>query len=266
MAPSILAKREWKAVSCHFDPNFSAIAILTTIVIIVLTITIEIVANAPFPESKKEEPTTPLPESATQNEADAEPEAPKPPPPAPQIVLPEANKPPRVRALRTIWATMLIIPICIAFGLRIDNAVNTIYYGKCNNMTINPSWTLIAIFNIVPFACACTAWLRTVVDCILVRWNKSIAYWVWPPLFPLYWVIFPLIFLWAMLEFGAYGLMGKKSPRGKNKVEEVEMQDQEQDEESRALVDNVDGLREDDDETVYEAQSPKESKFDDDMV
>jgi hypothetical protein len=95
------------------------------------------------------------------------------------------------RAHNLMVATLFIIPICIVFALRIRDAKRPVgpadYDAFCRKeMHVSRTqWWAVVLFNIVPLICACMAWLRTLVDCILVRWNRSLTYEMWPPVWPI---------------------------------------------------------------------------------
>lgn len=114
------------------------------------------------------------------------------------------------RANRFVVATLAIVPLWIAFAFRIpDTQVSSL--GDCAGKIsfAPPNWFAITIFNILPLTCASTAWLGSLIDCVLARFNRSMPYHYWPPALPIYGVF---ILLKIMLETATLHLMGGLKP------------------------------------------------------
>ncbi len=124
-------------------------------------------------------------------------------------------------------------------------------------VTAEPNTKSLVVSSIV-FVCASVAFLRTVVDCILARWNTTITYdtdgpglFFWMPCMPFVLVFAALFSVFEGVKVVAAWLTGDSEVsswtqgKGKGKAkateqEGVELQE-EQDEERRGLVANVDG-------------------------
>ncbi|KAF2470367.1 uncharacterized protein BDR25DRAFT_343124 [Lindgomyces ingoldianus] len=181
-----------------------------------------------------------------------------------QDTLTPSNTPPDVRAKRLICAIFLITPICIAFGFRIQDTI--LHYPTACNCPNNPhiappNWWAITIFNILPFVCACSAFLRALTDCILARWNKSLRDEWWPEYAPIVAIAWMVLILPAVVGgifwFVAMWFMGAlETEIGQNAKVKVP-----QDEESQVLVNSMDEREregEDDEETMYSLRSSAE--------
>lgn len=163
------------------------------------------------------------------------------------------NPSPHIRANRFVVATILYSLILTVFILRIQDASKRPYVDILCRHLIHPPpphWTAIAILNIIPFICASFAFLRTLVDCVLVRCGTGLAYnpakgqYFWTPLMPFMIVFCAVYLLMECLKIPVACLMGDREVslwtrknKGKNKIESIEMQS----EEAQGLVDNVDG-------------------------
>ncbi|KAH8657850.1 hypothetical protein BX600DRAFT_468266 [Xylariales sp. PMI_506] len=120
---------------------------------------------------------------------------------------------PVLRANRFIGATLAIVPLCIAFAFRIkDTRVESL--GTCiyHIDFVPPNWVAISIFNILPLACACTAWLRTLVDCVLFRFDTALSYEHWPHALPISLPVLLVILLGIRLRDATMYLMGQPIP------------------------------------------------------
>lgn len=177
---------------------------------------------------------------------------------------------PNVRANRFIAAVILYALVLTAFILRIQDINNPYvrpmcrpYVGKWKGTggIPDPNWWAVVLLNILPFIAASFSLIRTVVDCLLVRWRQVLSYdapigdeaWrMWPPCMPFF-IVFVAIFV---LIDGLFGwpvawLMGRprssiwSTPRNESgRREDIEMQG----EETRRLVDSVDGEGTEDEE------------------
>jgi hypothetical protein len=90
-----------------------------------------------------------------------------------------ASPSPHTRATRLAFAMILYAGVLAAFILRIQEAMQRPYVDILCTRFIHPStpnWAAIAFLNVIPFACASVAFLRAVVDCLLVRSGTSLAY------------------------------------------------------------------------------------------
>jgi hypothetical protein len=160
------------------------------------------------------------------------------------------NPSPTIRANRLALATILIIPLCVAFGFRIaDTAPPDVRY-ECREIlksSMQPTWGAIIPLNIVPFIIASVAWMRAFVDCLLVRWGKTLqcinnvegSGIGWPPFAPLFWglvmVCLPIMGIWELVKKGAVWMMGSPDT-AESATEDIELGG----EERVRLVDDVD--------------------------
>jgi hypothetical protein len=113
---------------------------------------------------------------------------------------------PSTRARRFTRSTILLIPICLVLGFRMANRTS----GECMRYIASAPlhW-----WDIVLFIIAVDAWLRALIDCLLVRWGKGLRYpakssWGlgWPPFAPVSLVITVAA---SLANKGAKWLMGK---------------------------------------------------------
>jgi hypothetical protein len=154
---------------------------------------------------------------------------------------------PHTRASRFVVASFTMVPLILAFVFRIKGTEMPNYPQKCidNTDIEGPVWVAIAIFTILPFSCACIAWLRSLVDCVLVRFGTSLkdtSDTVWPSCLP----IMGLLMLIGKLRYLALEgvLKAMQHPQGKRK-EDIEMGSGE---EGTGLVENME--RSDNEETA----------------
>ena len=189
---------------------------------------------------------------------------------------------PHVRANRLAVSTFLFGLVLTAFIIRIEEATTSPYIDPtCWSIihTTPPNWTAIVFLNIIPFVLASFAFLRALVDCMLVRWNMGLTNdtkskrddrYFWFPLMPFLLVCGICYVLMELVKIPIAFLMGdrevslwtsKTKNKGKKKVEDTEMQG----EEAQGLVDNVDGQGGADEQSVGEPPaydevcSPRES-------
>jgi hypothetical protein len=90
-----------------------------------------------------------------------------------------ASPSPHTRATRLAFAMILYAGVLAAFILRIQEAMQRPYVDILCTRFIHPStpnWTAITFLNIIPFVCASVAFLRAIVDCLLVRSGTSLTY------------------------------------------------------------------------------------------
>jgi hypothetical protein len=159
---------------------------------------------------------------------------------------------PAIRANRLTLATILIIPLCVAFGFRMADTVPPDVRYECEEVIkplLQPTWGAIIPLNIVPFVIASVAWIRAFVDCLLIRWRKSVQYLSnvegsgitigWPPFAPLYWaflvVLLPIGVIREFMKKGAVWMMGSPDI-AESATEDIELGG----EERVRLVDDVD--------------------------
>jgi hypothetical protein len=86
---------------------------------------------------------------------------------------------PHTRATRLAIALILYAITLGTFIARIHAATNHphIDYRCRPYLSIpSPNWTAITLLNIIPFICATFAFLRALVDCVLVRWKSGLVY------------------------------------------------------------------------------------------
>ncbi|KAJ4377348.1 hypothetical protein N0V83_000173 [Neocucurbitaria cava] len=285
--------------------------ILCTLVLIICTILLEIFTHARLDccdfgkEAKDEEAarlaadvsqdssaiplTTVVEQPQPQPEPQAEPQPtsinnnqPKPDVTPAEVKKPDfccAENPTRhVRANRSALSTLLFGLALAAFIIRMQEATARPYRDRCSRLVhaTPPNWTAIIFLNIIPFVFASFAFLRTLVDSVLVRWNKTLTYdadkmpFFWAPCMPIMVVFMIAYLLVELVKVPIACLMGdrevslwtsKIKDKGKKKAEEAEMQS----EEAQGLVDNVDGQDDGDDGSVGrppaydEVCSPRES-------
>ncbi|CAO2647233.1 Nn.00g081550.m01.CDS01 [Neocucurbitaria sp. VM-36] len=172
---------------------------------------------------------------------------------------------PQVRANRLAVSTFLFSLVLMAFIVRIEEATTSPYIDPTCWHIIRatpPNWTAIVFLNIIPFVLASFAFLRALVDCVLVRWNKGLTNdtkserddrYFWFPLMPFLLVCGICYVLMELVKIPIAFLMGDRevslwTSKTKKKVEDTELQG----EEAQALVDNVDGRDEVDEQSVGE--------------
>lgn len=139
--------------------------------------------------------------------------------------LNETAAPPRLRTHRFLVATVLLSAILTLASIRLSDGV------ACGG-----SWWLMSIFSILPILTAFCAWLRTLVDCILWRWESSVAEKYWPPALP----IFALVFLLTICGVAIYHECDKPRKRSGQDIELGADEEGGQDEED-ALIGNMEG-------------------------
>lgn len=177
------------------------------------------------------------------------------------------NVSPNIRANRLITAIFVYAGVLTFFIIRMRDirvphlrpecAGYTSLYRASDKMPV-PNWWVVLLLNILPFVCASFGLLRTIVDCALVRWEQGLGYgdkkadktWTWPVCMPLValW-FFPYMAIKVLLVFPIACMMGRslksawsnaisKARTARN--DDIEMQS----EETRRLVDDVDGAEE----------------------
>ncbi|KAF2465164.1 uncharacterized protein BDR25DRAFT_346268 [Lindgomyces ingoldianus] len=235
---------------CHFkfgfynDSTFDPVAILLTVGLTVLTIITEVVVSSSWIQKK----WTP-----SSNDV------------SPPSLSHELNRLLSSRATRFVAASFLLIPVCLIFGYLIRS--HTQDYGGCETVVeiAEPNWWLIAVFNIFPFVCACTAWLRALVGCVVVRWGRDGRgdYTMWPGSLPPFAILLPFSLVALVLRSGALWMMGKPEEA---EVRDIELGGGEAGEERMHLVQNVDGSEredyddEDEDEDELTVYNPRDSE------
>ncbi|KAF2730236.1 hypothetical protein EJ04DRAFT_48492 [Polyplosphaeria fusca] len=238
-----------------FESNGSPAPIFCTVALCFFTIMTEFLANG----AKNTEPKKKADENDNAPNRDAEANAQENGTQKGSVTF--SNPSPRLRMKRLIGASLAIIPVIITFGIRMDTVRSLAdkcspYYG------VELNWTFVVLFNIMPFIAASTAWLRAFVDCLLVRWNKSLSYWMWPPVFPISYGFYPLLAVLGLCMMegpkAIQWLMGNPDMReeGEEATELGEV-----DEESRPLVADVDAPEDDEVTVVGGSSSPVEDGF-----
>jgi hypothetical protein len=119
----------------------------------------------------------------------------------------EPHPSPSTRARRFTRSTILLIPICLVLGLRMADRTSE----EC--MRYIASSAPLNWWDIVLFIIAVDAWLRALIDCLLIRWGKGLRYpakssWGlgWPPFAPVSLVITVAA---SLVNKGAKWVMGK---------------------------------------------------------
>lgn len=116
---------------------------------------------------------------ATETRPEAVKKKPRPPPDCCTCCIPKP--PPNVRANRLIAAVFLYTVVVTAFSIRINGIVNPYISPHCRTYftdvnVAGPNWWAVGLLNILPLVIATLSLLRTVVDCFLVRWGRSLKY------------------------------------------------------------------------------------------
>jgi hypothetical protein len=119
-----------------------------------------------------------------------------------------------------------------------------------------PWWWPITIVNILPFVSACMAWLRTLVDCVLVRWGKALNFAYWKAFAPFYLIFAVPMLIGKRLETCILFCMGRK----RKTAPDVEMDRLTASEEEQALMRRPEDQAEDDDTTMYSPRGSLDSR------
>ena len=151
------------------------------------------------------------------------------------------------RASRFAVASFKMVPLILAFVFRIKGTEVPDYPQKyIDNTNIEGLvWVAIAIFTIFPFSCACTAWLRSLVDCVLFRFGTSLkdtSDTIWPSCLP---IMGPLKLIGKLKDLAMEGVLKAMQHPLEKRKEDIEMGSGE---EGTALVENME--RGDDEEVV----------------
>ncbi|KAF2021259.1 hypothetical protein BU24DRAFT_416918 [Aaosphaeria arxii CBS 175.79] len=256
------------------DSKSDATGFWLTVAILILTFAIEwsAFASEKTKSAKPEESTTtPTPDNSDVPAAESQPTQDTPQSTSNDEWLSSFNwnVSPQQRATRFVLASFLMIPCLIAFVYRIKGATNGLEATLCNEID-PPNWALLVIFSILPFACSVTAWLRTLVDCILSRWNRHLNYW-WPCLLPVAAALFGTFMVVCTLFVLVRGcvliLMGRsesafdfESQSSPPESVELSAVSSEVPDEERGLMHDVDAGATDDDATVYSPRSSVEEE------
>lgn len=135
----------------------------------------------------------------------------------------ESHPSPSTRASRLTQSTILLMPMCLVFGFQIADTTSSNIRHECMQYlasSLQPNWWAITFLNIVPFVITVDAWLRALIDCLLVRWGKRLRYpaedfsWLgWPPCAPVLYVIMvvaiPVFVFVFFLDMGAKWVAGE---------------------------------------------------------
>jgi hypothetical protein len=174
----------WQLFREEFD--MGPTVALCTIFAVFLTVLLEFATHARFGST----PTKPPKAYSESQRGDEDvellpvPSTPAPPcPPAEQNVPDEAFWPPneipdpRTRATRFALGLVIYAGVVTLFSIRIWAAVKeSIGPSACKGEKgIGPDWTAIAFLNIIPFVCASVAFVRCLVDCVLVRYGTFLG-------------------------------------------------------------------------------------------
>ncbi|KAF2707316.1 hypothetical protein K504DRAFT_458749, partial [Pleomassaria siparia CBS 279.74] len=101
-----------------------------------------------------------------------------------------SNPSPTTRINRLTMATLLFMPLCVAFGFRLAGSSKVWVSQDCKQY-VHVNWGVVFIINFVPFITASSAWLRSLIDCTLIR-GRALQYpsetdgFGWPPALPFY--------------------------------------------------------------------------------
>ncbi|KAH7071248.1 hypothetical protein BKA63DRAFT_493085 [Paraphoma chrysanthemicola] len=259
----------------------SSTATWCTIAIIFCAILLEIVVHTNFgsqkPTSKTnsdEEAPSLLPDNtpdlvSEQPQPESEPHAEPPPAGGQQIdANPDtteassasccpASPSPHTRATRLVVALILYAIALGTFITRIHSATTPPYIDYRCRRYISvpaPNWTAITFLSIIPFICASFAFLRALVDCILVRWQSSLKHGLqddgcfWFPCMPFFGLAVIVYGTFEALKIPVAWIMGDweisiwtKKMKSVKGTEDIEMGG----EEARGLMDGVDAVGED---------------------
>lgn len=174
------------------------------------------------------------------------------------------NVSPNIRANRLITAIFLYTGIITLFIIRMRDitvphlrpeCADYISLFRASDKMPAPMWWVFVPLNILPFVCASCCLLRTIVDCVLVRWGLGLGYsdkkagntLVWPVCMPLkaLWFL-PYMTIKVLMVFPIAFMMGRPlrsawsnaiSKTQTTRKDDIEMQS----EEARRLVDDMDG-------------------------
>jgi hypothetical protein len=168
-------------------------AVIYTIAILILTLALESIVHSKFDEKPAEPPTTtPANRYAT----------------------------PYVRATRLALALIIYPFILILFIMRIKQG--PLFMGAdCEIYIPSTYWLVISLVNFLPFACASTAFLRALVDCVLVRFDTGLSDTFsdikskegpmpWMPVLPLFLVFVMILCVFEGLKVSIAWVMGKE--------------------------------------------------------
>lgn len=245
-----------KHVHCVFDypgiedgfPSF--LAVFLTIVILLLTALIESVVRIESFVYTPSAPATTAPASSNGATADSASQSTNTTPVAAKV-NPHTHPSPFTRASRFVVSSFWMVPLCIAFAFRIKGLEMPDYPQRCiDNVDVAyPNWIWISIINILPFTIACTAWLRALVDCVLVRWDTSLSLSVWPMALP---IVGPVKLIGKTVNLTRDAVLAAMVGRSERRKEDIEMH---RGEEGTALVGNMDG-DEDEERDEYVVEHP----------
>lgn len=179
-----------------FNPD-SILPIMSTTFLVLFSIATQIASIRPTPTITQ--PTPPQ-------------QPPPPPPPPPPHSQYRTSRPytscapPALRASRLVGGTAAFVPVLVLFSVRMADVSSS-----CARVNFDP--TAVVLSNIIPFVLAATAWLRALVDCLLVRSGSGLTVWMWPPVMPLGWAVL------GYLEFVRWAVGAKNGRGGEEDVE-----------------------------------------------
>ncbi|KAF2703058.1 hypothetical protein K504DRAFT_463894, partial [Pleomassaria siparia CBS 279.74] len=231
-------------------PTFTVLLQTTFIMILALAVELFAICVDLFSDDPVHQPDVPAPAAAA-NDGDGTTEGAAPTRDDYHLLMPLTHPPstPSVRANRLVATSFIMIPLTIIFAFRFEvlAAVMSDFSQECidNTDVAYPNWSIITICNILPYASACIAWLHTFINCVLVRWNKSVPQ-VWTP-------ALPFVLLLAALRVVVYAvLMGVRGcvlmlmgVHNESEEDDIEMNVSE---EERRLVANMNGGEDDDED------------------
>ena len=162
------------------------------------------------------------------------------------------------RATRFAFGVIVYSIIVSLFVMRMNEATNPFHeHPECAGRvaTPSPNYVAIAFLNVIPLICATSAFLRTLVDCLLARWGSGLTYeigakkgWPWTPFMPIFSIAIvgylalecvkvPVALAMGDREASMWTSSALWGTGGNARNEEIEMHG----EESLGLVENVDG-------------------------
>lgn len=166
--------------------------------------------------------------------------------------VPECTPGAHTRATRLAQAIFIYLATLVIFVLRIHGALDVPYVPEACVDAIGlegRDWVAISIFNIVPFALATLAFLRPVIDCVLVRWGTHLGNgrgkrgaMLWPPCPPLAAILYTMIIGgYVLFEFVRWHLTLAMTGRTTNGNSSGNGVQERRVEEESGLVANIDG-------------------------
>ncbi|KAF2008051.1 hypothetical protein P154DRAFT_516801 [Amniculicola lignicola CBS 123094] len=205
-------------VDCSSEYNFqgpSVSTIIFSIALVILAILIELVvhSNFTFKSSKRKPKYKPVaedepPEDAPTQQPEAEASTTSSRTKKTVSGFFNNSPSPAIRKTRLITATILYIPVVVIFSLRLGFALHPNVRSGCEEF-VELGWPSIILVGIFPFVISTSAWLRALVDWILIRYNRTLSYtwgkWFWPPCLPVACLFIPHFLVFGILLVLALG-------------------------------------------------------------